>query len=103
MKANLLRAVLSITCLAAVTSQTGAAVQQAYVKASNTGSPDNFGYAVAMFGDMLVVGARYEASAATGINGDQGNNVFSSSGAVYIFVRMGTNWSQQAYVKASNT
>jgi hypothetical protein len=27
----------------------------------------------------------------------------TNSGAAYVFIRQGTNWSQQAYLKASNT
>jgi Concanavalin A-like lectin/glucanases superfamily/FG-GAP repeat/Secretion system C-terminal sorting domain len=77
--------------------------QQAYLKASNTEANDNFGYSVAISGEMVVVGAYQEASNATGINGDGANNSASSSGAAYIFVRSGTTWSQQAYLKASNT
>jgi len=76
--------------------------QDAYVKASNTGSSDNFGYSVSISGDTLAVGAPGESSNATGINGDQINNNASSSGAVYIFTRNGSTWSQQAYIKASN-
>jgi len=75
---------------------------QAYVKASNTGASDNFGNSVALSGDMLAVGARSEASAATGVNGNQADNSASGAGAVYVFVRSGTTWTQQAYVKASN-
>ena len=37
------------------------------------------------------------------MNGDQGDNSLSFAGAAYAFVRSGTNWSQQAYLKASNT
>src|SRR5437867_833773 len=77
--------------------------QQAYLKASNTGSMDSFGYRVAVFGDTVVVGAHNEDSNATGVNGNQGNNSATDSGAAYVFVRDGTNWSQQAYLKASNT
>jgi len=78
--------------------------QQAYVKASNTEADDNFGYSVAVSGDTLAVGANYEGSAATGINGNQANNSAAQSGAVYVFTRDGAGiWSQQAYVKASNT
>ncbi|HKQ47863.1 MAG TPA: thrombospondin type 3 repeat-containing protein [Phycisphaerae bacterium] len=78
--------------------------QQAFVKASNTGANDQFGIAVAVSGDTVVVGADGEASNATGVNGNQANNSVSSSGAVYVFVRdTGGAWSQQAYVKASNT
>jgi hypothetical protein len=77
--------------------------QQAYLKASNTGLFDRFGESVAVSGDTIVVGARFEASNATGVNGDQSNNGATGAGAAYVFVRSGTTWSQQAYLKASNT
>ncbi|MBI5764610.1 MAG: FG-GAP repeat protein [Planctomycetes bacterium] len=77
--------------------------QQAYLKASNTGASDYFGCSVAMSGDTVVVGAYGEASNATGVNGNQANNGATNSGAVYVFVRSGEVWSQQAYLKASNT
>lgn len=78
--------------------------QQAYVKASNTESSDQFGYSVALSGDgnTLAVGANLEASSATGVNGDQDDNSVLGAGAVYVFIRDGATWSQQAYVKASN-
>ena len=38
-----------------------------------------------------------------GVNGDQSNNSAGPSGAAYVFVRDGTTWTQQAYLKASNT
>ncbi|MBK7827370.1 hypothetical protein [Nannocystis sp.] len=79
--------------------------QQAYVKASNPGEGDQFGGALALSadGDTLAVGARREASEATGIDGDPLNNAASHAGAAYVFVRVNDAWSQQAYVKASNT
>ncbi|TMQ12317.1 MAG: hypothetical protein E6J91_21060 [Deltaproteobacteria bacterium] len=79
--------------------------QQAYVKASNTDAGDRFGINLALSHDgaTLVVGADSEASAATGINGDQTSNVPPGAGAVYVFTRSAATWSQQAYVKASNT
>jgi cysteine-rich repeat protein len=79
--------------------------QQAYVKASNTAVRDVFGISLALSGDgaTLAVGAVGEDSAATGINGDQADNSANGSGAAYVFARSGTTWSQQAYVKASNT
>jgi hypothetical protein len=77
--------------------------QQAYIKASNPGSGDSFGTALALVGNTLVVGAPREASAAVGIGGDESNNQASGAGAVYVFVRQGTTWTQQAYIKASNT
>ncbi len=79
--------------------------QQAYVKASNTDPSDYFGYALSLSadGDTLAVGAYFERSNATGVGGNQADNTASGSGAVYVFSRSGFVWSQQAYVKASNT
>ena len=79
--------------------------QQAYVKASNTAAGDQFGEIVSLSGDgnTLAVGTRLEDSNATGINGNQTDNSANGAGAVYVFTRSGTVWSQQAYVKASNT
>ncbi|HSK03882.1 MAG TPA: hypothetical protein VK932_21665, partial [Kofleriaceae bacterium] len=79
-------------------------VQEAYLKASNTGAGDDFGFSVALSADgsTLAVGARLEDSAATGIDGNQADNTALSSGAVYVFTRSGATWSQQAYVKPSN-
>ncbi|MCP4494933.1 MAG: integrin [Gammaproteobacteria bacterium] len=78
--------------------------QQAYVKASNTESDDKFGTSISISGDgnSLAVGARGEKSSA-GVNGDESNNSMSGAGAVYVYLRNGDTWEQQAYVKASNT
>ncbi|MBK8432933.1 MAG: FG-GAP repeat protein [Chloroflexi bacterium] len=51
----------------------------------------------------VVVGANEENSNATGVNGNQADNSANNSGAAYIFTRSGGVWSQQAYLKASNT
>ena len=75
---------------------------EAYAKASNTQGGDHFGYAVAVSGDTMAVGAYRERSAATGVDGDQSDNTLVNAGAVYVFTRSGTTWTQQAYVKASN-
>jgi hypothetical protein len=79
--------------------------QQAYLKASNTGSGDHFGNAVAISadGNTIAVSAYWESSAATGINGNQNDDSIPQSGAVYVFTRAGSTWMQQAYIKASNT
>ena len=87
--------------------------QQAYIKASNTGEAgtadtfsegDQFGFSLALAGDgnTLAVGAITEDSRAAGINGDQADNAAASAGAVYVFARAGSAWSQQAYVKPAN-
>ena len=72
-----------------------------YLKASNTGNGNRFGQAVAISADTLVVGAPWERGASTTINGDQTQYGWTS-GAVYVFVRSGSSWVQQAYIKASN-
>src|SRR5262249_42765895 len=81
----------------------GVWTQQAYLKASNTDAGDEFGTSVALYGDTLVVGAPLEASSATGVNGNQADNSVPNSGAVYVFTRTSGVWTQQAYLKASNT
>ena len=77
--------------------------KQAYLKASNPGADDWFGYSVAISGDTIVISARNERSNATGINGDESNNFLFQAGAVYVFTRSNKTWSQQAYIKPSNT
>jgi hypothetical protein len=76
--------------------------QQAYLKASNTGAGDSFGFSVGLSGETAVIGAINEDSSTTGVNGTSDDSA-PNSGAAYVFVRSGTTWSQQAYLKASNT
>ena len=79
--------------------------QQAYVKASNAGAGDYFGSSVALSadGNTMAVAAHWEASAATAVNGNQADNSIPQAGAVYVFTRSGGRWTEQAYLKASNT
>ncbi|MCB1180381.1 MAG: FG-GAP repeat protein [Leptospiraceae bacterium] len=79
--------------------------QEAYIKASNAQAGDLFGSSVSIFGDTIVVSAEGEDSNQTTItNGttSSSDNSFLSSGAVYVYKRTGTNWAQEAYIKASN-
>lgn len=78
-------------------------IQQAYLKASNSNANDGFGTSVALENDNLIVGSTIESSNARGVNGDELDNSSPSSGAVYVFTRLNNVWSQQAYLKASNT
>ena len=78
-------------------------MKDAYIKASNREFSDTFGDNVALSSDSLAVAAGNEWSCATGVNGDQTNNDCNNAGAVYLFTRSAGTWSQQAYVKASNT
>ena len=79
--------------------------QQAYLKASNPQMSAGFGHFVALSddGNTLAVSAYWESSSAKGINGNQQDESIPQAGAVYVFTRQGAGWSQQAYVKASNT
>ena len=77
--------------------------EQAYLKASNTDRGDYFGFSVSLSGDTLAVGAPFEDSSATGVDGNQNDDSAQDSGAVYVFTRSNGVWSQQAYLKASNT
>jgi hypothetical protein len=76
-----------------------------YFKASNTDAKDGFGRTIALSADgrTLAVGSRYESSAATGIDGDQADNLADRAGAVYVFRNGSSGWEQAAYIKASNT
>lgn len=77
--------------------------QQACITATFTVSGDRFAEAVAIDGDTLIVGAPSEDSASIGVNGDQTDNSTFNAGAAYVFVRTGTVWSEQAYLKAAQT
>ncbi|MCX7633154.1 MAG: FG-GAP repeat protein [Turneriella sp.] len=85
-------------------------IQDAYLKASNAGANDEFGYSVAISGSTVVVAAWWEDSNVTMIDNDDNkptsamsNNSASNAGAVYVFKRdAGGNWIQDAYLKASN-
>ena len=64
--------------------------QQAKLTASDGAAGDAFGFSVSISGDTAVVGA----------SGDDDSG--TSSGSVYVFVRSGTTWSQQAKLTASD-
>jgi hypothetical protein len=83
----------------------GVWTQEAYLKASNAGASDKFGTSVALSADgsVLAVGAPNEDSSATGLGGDETSNASPNSGAAYVFRRGLLAWTQEAYVKASNT
>jgi hypothetical protein len=77
--------------------------QQAYLKASNADAGDRFGNSLAIDADTLAVAALSEKSASLGVNSDQSDNSINGAGAVYVFTRAAGNWTQQAYLKSSNT
>ncbi|HTU63376.1 MAG TPA: cadherin-like beta sandwich domain-containing protein, partial [Polyangiales bacterium] len=74
--------------------------EEAFVKAMYPETNDTFGYSVAISGDTIAVGATSEDGAVAGVDGDQTSNGAAESGAVYVFVREGTTWHQEAYLKS---
>ena len=81
--------------------------QQARITAPGGEANDYFGNAVALSadGNTLAIGADGESGDQTGTFAvmPPSNNLASSSGAVYVYSRSGSAWSQQAFIKASNT
>ncbi|OYQ35072.1 hypothetical protein CHU92_11195 [Flavobacterium cyanobacteriorum] len=74
---------------------------QAKLKPTVLDASDVFGNAVAISsdGNTVVIGARAEDGSGTGVN-PTSNNSLADAGAAYVFVRTGTTWSQQAYLKS---
>jgi len=64
--------------------------QQQKLVASTRINYDQFGGAVAINGDTIVVGAKFY------------NNNISQKGAAYVFTRSGTTWSQQQLIQSSD-
>ena len=81
------------------TRNNGDWTQQEYLKASNIDAGDQFGFSIALADDTLAVGAVGEGSSTVL---DQDNNTVPGAGAVYVFTRNNGDWTQQAYLKASN-
>ena len=79
--------------------------QQAYLKASNADVGDALGTQLTLSadGNTLAVSSLSEQSKAVGINGDELDNSLLESGAVYVFTQKANTWTQEAYLKASNT
>jgi hypothetical protein len=116
-----MKMIARLGALAGLTLATGAGegpgpvFQQAYVKSSNAGLNDQFAWSgggIALAGDTLVAGAPGEDSSAKGVDGDQGDGLDPTprnpsdgfdAGAAYVFLRYGSGWSQQAYLKSTDT
>jgi hypothetical protein len=82
--------------------------QEAYIHASNAEAGDSLGVMVALSddGNTLLTASLDEDCLATGVNPqgcDNDRAADRSSGAGYIFVRTGGTWSEQAFLKASNS
>lgn len=72
--------------------------EQSILRANNAGNGDLFGNSVAIDGNKIVVGAKFEDG--DGIDGLDNNNVFNSGGA-YLFTQTGS-MVEQSYLKATN-
>ena len=68
----------------------GSWTEQAKITARDGAVGDQFGYSVAVSGDIAVVGAAHDD--------DKG----ASSGSAYVFVRVGGSWTEQAKLTASD-
>ena len=79
--------------------------QQAFIKPGILGPVERLGQSVSLSadGNVLAVGDYGNRSTATGIDGVQANDGIAFAGAVYLFTRSESTWSEQAYIKASNT
>lgn len=85
------------------TRSNGLWTQQTMLKASNPGTGDLFGYAVAISGNYIVVGAPGESSDGS----SQGDNSAQAAGAAYVFelafvIGSAPVWQQRAWLKADN-
>jgi hypothetical protein len=79
--------------------------QEAYIKPNNTLAKSTFGFSLDLNheGDFLAVTANLEESSSIGVNGDSNSNS-SGAGAAYTFTRnLAGQWTQQAFIKSSNT
>ena len=80
---------------------------QARIQADNAENGDSLGYSMAISddGNTIAAGAADEDCLIPGINPagcDKDQPMDNSSGAAYVFVRTGTTWTQQAFIKSSN-
>ncbi|MBM9502707.1 FG-GAP repeat protein [Leptospira sp. 201903071] len=79
--------------------------QEAFLKASNLDSNDQFGKKISISGDTIAIGAPFEDSNQNEVsNGSvaSSDNSVGSAGAAYVFERTGTTWVQSAFLKAKN-
>ena len=75
--------------------------QTARLDAPNPGEGDGFGAGVAIDGDTFVVAAPLEDSGSSGVDGTPDESAPDSGGA-YVFVRDGSTWRPQAYLKGQS-
>jgi hypothetical protein len=73
---------------------------EGYLKSFNTTGGQGFGYAVAISGDTIAVGAPLETANATGVSATASTTFTGSNyGAVYTYKYNGTQWNKENYIK----
>jgi len=77
--------------------------EQAQLRPRPEARNDQFGAAVAIAKNIIVVGAPQDRSLAKGVDGDANDNSDISVGAAYVFEKTTKGWQQQAYLKPSNS
>jgi hypothetical protein len=71
--------------------------------AANDQNTARFGFAIAVDGDTLAVGAFFDSHGERGINPEPVADMVDYSGAAYVFREVATGkWNQEAYIKADN-
>lgn len=77
--------------------------QEAFIKAPYPDAEDDFGSALALSGNELVVGMQHESSSARGVGGNGADNSALRSGAAYVYSRQNAAWRLTSYIKSSNS
>lgn len=77
--------------------------QELVLKSSNSDPNDTFGSQISLSDDSLAVAALGEDSGRDGVGPFEFDESAPSAGAVYIFRRNGMLWSQEAYIKSTNS
>lgn len=75
--------------------------QQAYLKAPDADAGDHFGFAVALDGDRIVVGAPFKGQYVTAIDSKRADGPASNVGAAYVYQRYAGHWSHDVSLKGS--
>jgi hypothetical protein len=79
--------------------------QQAYIKSSNVRINDLFGIrlAISRDGNVFAASSMLQGGGGRGVTANQQDFSGEESGAVYVFTRAGTTWTQRAYLKSPNS
>lgn len=85
------------------TRSAGSWTQHSHIKPNVVGAGDQFAYSVSLDVDVMVVGAPFEQSFDVGVNADATDDSRIKSGAGYVFLESSNAWTQQFYLKPSNT